>query len=162
MSLRYVILTHLNEKPHTGYSVTKAINHSHYWGTVIQQTYKEIKVLQKEAWIEEQLDSGTRGNAFTITEQGRQALITWLSTPVTTSEPRDTLCVKLINHQLAPVELSKELERSIKSAHKTSQQYETLLTSPHLTIPQTLVLKKRLAEVQLNLDWYTEIQETLF
>ncbi|MFA0011916.1 PadR family transcriptional regulator [Vibrio lentus] len=161
MSLRYVILTYLNEKPHTGYSVTKAINSSHYWSAVIQQTYREIKSLQKEGWIEEQTDSQPRGNAFTITELGKQALITWLSTPVSTSENRDTFCIKLANNSLAPTELSNELERSIKAAYKAAKQYEIHLKQPHLTTIQTLTLKKRLAEVQLNLAWYQEVKEKL-
>ncbi|CAH7351644.1 PadR domain-containing protein [Vibrio chagasii] len=162
MSLRYVILTYLNENTHTGYSVTKAINNSHYWSAVIQQTYREIKSLKDEAWIKEQPNNEGRGNSFIITELGKQALVTWLSIPVDASDNRDAFCIKLANNSLAPTELSNELERSIKAAYKAAKQYEIHLKQPHLTTIQTLTLKKRLAEVQLNLAWYQEIQETLF
>ncbi|MEZ9185664.1 PadR family transcriptional regulator [Vibrio splendidus] len=162
MSLRYVILTYLNENPHSGYSVTKEINKSHYWSAVLQHTYREIKVLHKERWIEAHANCASKGNAFTITALGKQALINWLSTPVATCQHRDSFCIKLMNHSLAPTELSREIDLSIKTTLTVCQYYERTLKQPQLNARQTLILKKRLAEVQLNLDWFQDIQKTLF
>jgi len=84
MSLRYGILGLLAERPAHGYDVktryedllggTREIN--------IGQVYTTLQRLERDGLIEAEGDRGERGKqAYRVTEDGRQALHTWLANP---------------------------------------------------------------------------------
>jgi DNA-binding PadR family transcriptional regulator len=84
MSLRYGILGLLNYEPMSGYKLKKLFDNSvnHIWNANLSQIYRELNLLEEKGYLissvelqEERPDK----KIYTITEEGKQAFINWLS-----------------------------------------------------------------------------------
>ncbi|HGF7522200.1 PadR family transcriptional regulator [Vibrio cincinnatiensis] len=164
MSLRYIILIHINERPLTGYGVTRKINQSNFWTAVIQQTYRELKVLLKNGWIEEdtkQNAKNQRGIFYSITESGKVELEKWISSPTPTTRTYDLISAKLMAYDLAPKAFHQQLTQCIATTQKELNVLETEIKLQNDQL-LNLINKKRVNELRANLDWYVEVQNSLF
>jgi len=85
----------------TGYEVKTFMETStaHFWYARQSQVYSTLKKLEEQGYltseVQEQQDRPDR-RVYTITDEGRQALHTWLAQPLTELEQtKDTLLLKL-------------------------------------------------------------------
>lgn len=164
MSLRYVILSQLEDTKHTGYSVTKAINDAGYWNAVVQQSYRELKKLLADNLIEEAANTNAATNSiyYQITNLGRQALIEWLSSSFVTAHPKDLVCIKLKHYHLAPERIAQSLElhyQRVKAVVSQLEKQLIALSNEHLI--ERLIVKKQLNENKATLIWFEEVKESL-
>ncbi len=82
----YVILGLLNQGPLTGYEIKKRIDNElkYFWDTSFGQIYPTLGVLEEAQWVTKSSDN--KGQkleriTYTITEEGREKLKSWLIMP---------------------------------------------------------------------------------
>jgi DNA-binding PadR family transcriptional regulator len=101
MSLRYAILTALNERPATGLELARRFDRSigYFWSASHQQIYRDTERLESEGWIHEieRPERPERGQPrrFAITDAGRRALTAWVEQVDDPDKPRDALLVRV-------------------------------------------------------------------
>ncbi|WP_341937184.1 PadR family transcriptional regulator [Marinimicrobium sp. C2-29] len=100
MSLRYALLSCLNESPATGYDLTQTLKErmGNVWNSSHQQTYRELSKLLGEACVtfEDVHQSGKPdAKVYSITAQGKEILKEWVNTPSPRPKTRDPLLLKL-------------------------------------------------------------------
>ncbi len=134
MSLPYLILGQLNLKPLTGYDLNQAFEQSitHFWTTDQSQIYRALHKLHETRQVRFEVvhqDDYPDKKIYHITQSGRDALRTWLSTPIFTSTVRlPELGQIYFGSLLEPEQLLQLLETYIAEAHEFQQRYETLKT----------------------------------
>ena len=84
--LKHGILGLLNYGDMSGYEIREVFHDSlnYFWTAQTSQIYREIGVLEQNGWIEKQTvrQSGKPDkNICSITDEGRQELLRWLSAP---------------------------------------------------------------------------------
>lgn len=99
MSLAYVLLTSLLEKPSTGIDLARRFDRSmgFFWQATHQQIYRELALLHSKLWIcpLATTDSDSRKKTYQVTALGQAQLRTWLQSPTPISKTRNELMVKL-------------------------------------------------------------------
>jgi DNA-binding PadR family transcriptional regulator len=101
VSLRYAILTGLNERPSTGLELARRFDRSigYFWSASHQQIYRDMERLESDGWIEEVERGGPplqgQPRRFAITESGREALIAWIGKVDEPAGTRDALLVRV-------------------------------------------------------------------
>jgi DNA-binding PadR family transcriptional regulator len=99
--LKFALLGSLNYQPMSGYDLKQFTDRStsNFWHAELSQIYVTLKALEKEGLITSssvQQERRPDRRVYTITENGKGALCTWLSTPLTEIEQyKDTLLLKL-------------------------------------------------------------------
>lgn len=93
MSLEYAILGWLNLEPMTGYDLKALIDSSiqHFWQADQSQIYRTLTKIEELGWVTvDVVHQETRPpkKVYHITSQGRQALETWLATPLDATPQR--------------------------------------------------------------------------
>lgn len=119
MSLRFAILTGLNERPATGLELARRFDRSigYFWRASHQQIYRDMDALESDGLIEEIARSGPpeqgRPRQFRITDAGRAALTQWVETVDEPASRRDALLVRV----RAAAELGPEHLRAVVEHH---------------------------------------------
>ena len=128
MALSHTILMLLSECPHSGYDISKEFEEcvGHYWQATPQQIYRELSKMEKQGWIEaETIAQEGRPNKklFSMTEAGKQELVTWIGQPSDPMPVREELLVKVRGgHVVEPEVLVEELiRRQARHAEKLEQ-----------------------------------------
>ncbi len=120
MSLKHAILGFLSLKPLTGYDLKKAFDQSvsHFWPANQSQIYRTLAELDADGLVEKEViarEERLDMKRYSITEQGRQALRQWLSTPLPTQETREPLLIQVFfAGMLADSELLPVLEHHLR------------------------------------------------
>ncbi|QGN33340.1 PadR family transcriptional regulator [Microlunatus sp. Gsoil 973] len=98
MSLRFALLGLLNERPASGYDLTRRFAQgigSYAWDAKHSQIYPELKKLT-EAGLIEIAEEGARGRkTYAITADGRAQLRQWLLTPAGNAGVRNEYVLRL-------------------------------------------------------------------
>lgn len=84
--LKHGILGLLNYGDMSGYEIREVFNDSlnYFWTAHTSQIYRELDVLEKNGWIEKQTveqDGKPNKNICSITDEGHEELVRWLSEP---------------------------------------------------------------------------------
>ncbi|CAH0534556.1 hypothetical protein VST7929_02500 [Vibrio stylophorae] len=100
MSLPHVILTSLCHASATGYDLTKQFSQQvgYFWRASHQQVYRELNKMAQLGWVGyllEPQDGKPDRKVYTITEEGRAALMLWLEKPLAPPAVRDEVSAKL-------------------------------------------------------------------
>ncbi|MGD0707519.1 MAG: PadR family transcriptional regulator [Anaerolineaceae bacterium] len=87
MSLEYSLLGFLNYGPMTGYDLKKTLDEStqFFWHAELSQIYPELKMLEQKGLITSKTlpqDGRPDKKVYSITPQGREELLAWLSDPI--------------------------------------------------------------------------------
>jgi PadR family transcriptional regulator, regulatory protein AphA len=120
--LKYALLGFLNYRSLTGYTLEQVMADStaNFWHADLSQIYKTLKSLEAEGWITsviQEQDKRPDRRVYSITQQGRDALTAWLTTPLTETTPlKETLLLKLFfsgtidrNHVVAQLRFQRQL-----------------------------------------------------
>ena len=98
MSVRYGLLTLLEQQPMYGYQLRQEFEAStgSTWPLNIGQVYTTLTRLQRDGLVEVTDDGDESQRVYAISAAGHSAVRDWFSTPVEpTAPPRDELAIKL-------------------------------------------------------------------
>ncbi|MGR6320498.1 PadR family transcriptional regulator [Micromonospora soli] len=100
MSLEHAILVSLLEQPASGYELARRFDRSigRFWTATHQQIYRVLKRMEGDRWITGE-EVGQEGlpdkKIWSVTPDGRSALVAWLRAPVQPEAVRHELAVKI-------------------------------------------------------------------
>src|SRR6187397_1683791 len=94
-----VLLGLLASKPCSGYDIKRVVDRStrFFWAASYGQIYPELKRLEAEGLIEgeDRPNGGRSRRVYTLTPAGREALLEWMRSEITTIELRDESLLRL-------------------------------------------------------------------
>jgi DNA-binding PadR family transcriptional regulator len=127
MSLRYAILGLLARESLTGYDLTKRFDTTiaFFWSAKHSQIYPELAALTKEGLVTFEVVTQTskpNKKVYTITEQGCEALASWIAEPREKRTVKDPLLLRawaigVVDSELVLPHLREALEQWNKRVH---------------------------------------------
>lgn len=125
----YVILGFLSHEDLTGYDIKKRIDSSlsYFWGAGFGQIYPTLNLMEKSGWVNKRSDNmGQKLERiiYSITEEGRKQLITWLSSPVDNEYVKYEILLKLFFGNL--LEVQKNIDNISTFKEKYAAQIPVL------------------------------------
>jgi DNA-binding PadR family transcriptional regulator len=178
MALEHAILVSLLEQPGSGYELARRFDRSigRFWTATHQQIYRVLKRMQADGWVVAE-DIGQTGRpdkrSYSVAAPGRDALATWLNTPVEPEAVRHELAVKIRGAAfadtagraalVAEVERYRDGHRDILDRYLAGEKRdfpdgEDLDAQRRL---QHVVLRGGIAYERAVLDWLDDVLATL-
>jgi DNA-binding PadR family transcriptional regulator len=122
-TLDYVILAGLLRQPRSGYDLSRwmAGETSHFFEVGHSSVYPALSRLEEAGLVEHRAVASERGperKVYSITEMGREALLTWAQEPAAEREVRDEQLVKALCYGFMPEERALERLREEKVSHE--------------------------------------------
>jgi DNA-binding PadR family transcriptional regulator len=127
MSLKFGLLGLLNYGSMTGYDLSKAFNDSlsFFWQAKTSQIYKELEGMERNGWLTSEIVYQTEKpnrKVYSITENGRKALVEWLASPESAIRGAFTLKSEFLMRIFFAGEQSPEQIYAIISAFKAASE----------------------------------------
>ena len=124
-ALGSAILQRLQRSPMSGYELKKRFASSvgFGWRAYDTQIYRELKALESAGLIAGRADRGGRGperRIFALTEQGLQALLAWLESPLEEPWHKSELNIRIWSMDLIPPD---RLEQLLASVEESTQEH---------------------------------------
>jgi PadR family transcriptional regulator AphA len=117
-----VLLGLLAHKPCSGYDIKTVVDRStrFFWAASYGQIYPELKRLEEEGLVEgeDQPNGGRSRRVYKLTPAGRDALLEWMRSDITTIELRDESLLRLFFADALPVEDALQLLEGRKRGHE--------------------------------------------
>jgi PadR family transcriptional regulator, regulatory protein AphA len=138
MSLRGAILGFLSLEPTSGYTLKQRFDGSvrSFWSATQSQIYRELHALEGEGLVEVKAVPGAGKpdrKVYSLTEQGRAALETWLQEPLEPLLLRHPLLLKLVfAAHLPPKALDGVLAAYAQGLETTRAEYAARLKDPQI------------------------------
>lgn len=133
MALKHTILAFLSRQPMSGYEVAKEFAEgfgSCFWKASQQQIYAELTKLEQQGQVTyEAIPQPGRldKKIYSITEQGQQDLLDWLTQPCEPTAIREDLGVMgLAGHLVSPQVVIREIERRRQLHLEMAEHVKTL------------------------------------
>ena len=129
-TLDYVILAGLLRKPRSGWDLSRWMEGetSHFFSIGHSSVYPALSRLEEAGLAEHQSvasDQGPKRKVYSITEVGREALLSWAQEPAAEREVRDEQLVKALCYGFLPEERVLERLRQEKVSHERKlEMYE--------------------------------------
>lgn len=176
MSLRSVILVALAEADHSGYEITKEFETvlGFFWNASHQQVYRELKKMDTDGLVQcrlEPQEGKPDRKVYSMTEEGRQALATWLAEPASPAPVRSALLVKVYaGMMLEPQHLSTHIETFQSEANAALTRFKAIEKEHYPEDLSQMEDWKKLAYLTLRFgelrraadaEWATEALEVL-
>ena len=172
MSLRYVLLTMLLEKPATGYELTQTFDERlrHFWQATHQQVYRELAGMLEEGWVKvsavAQSDKPDK-KIYRMSPAGKRALSQWLRLPPARRPINDEILIRLLGGELlgrAEAVALLEREREHHKARLLEYQAIERKIFPAATIAKMnlsergkyLALRKGIRLEKARMEWAEE------
>ncbi|WP_161926826.1 PadR family transcriptional regulator [Gordonia crocea] len=100
MALEHAIMVSLAERPGTGYEIARQFDRSigHFWSATHQQVYRTLKKLHVDGLVDFEpvaQDGRPDKKVYQLSDDGREALAKWVSTPTPVTPLRNELGVKI-------------------------------------------------------------------
>lgn len=110
MSLRYALLGLLSYQPMSGYDLKAIFDRSinHFWTAGLSQIYPALSDMVAAGLLTvsvQQQDGRPNRKIYSVTEAGRQALVSWLSEPQPLPHDRYTFLIQLFFSAVLPKEV---------------------------------------------------------
>ncbi|MFC0106343.1 PadR family transcriptional regulator [Kibdelosporangium aridum] len=148
MSLQHALLGVLEARPMSGYDLVQFFDSSTawIWAAPQSQIYPTLRRMERAGLITG--DDEPRGpkltrTVYSVTDQGREELERWLSTPHDPSPPRDPFLVQALNFDTIDAEKAHAvLEQFITEQEKAAAEAEA--HRQRLLNKDTMLLKERL------------------
>jgi len=124
-ALGSAILQRLQRSPMSGYELKKRFASSvgFGWRAYDTQIYRELKALESAGLIAGRADRGGRGperRIFALTEQGLQALLAWLESPLEEPWHKSELNIRIWSMDLIPPD---RLEQLLAGVEESTQEH---------------------------------------
>ena len=158
MSLSYVLLTSLLEKPSTGIDLARRFDRSmgFFWNATHQQIYRELNQMLQKGWIStlEDEDHNSRKKTYQVEKLGRQELTVWMQQHSAPAQLREELMVRLrAEAQLGGNTTLPELERHLAIHKEQLKIYEQIFAKDFLHADEndrTLYIHKMILKLGIN------------
>ena len=148
MSLSHAILTALLDEDLTGYALAKQFDVSlgFFWQASHQQIYRELKGLHLAGSVNvlEVPQHGKPDNRiYSLTNQGRQMLDSWITQSTRHRGAKDELFIKLFNVGSVPVEQVTEAVAQRQVEHARKLELYRKIEARNYASPSTLPDRKK-------------------
>jgi PadR family transcriptional regulator AphA len=122
-TLDYVILAGLIRKPRSGYDLTKWMERetAHFFAIGHSSIYPALTRMEREGLVRYEVvpsDRGPERKVYSITEAGREALISWAGEPAAERQIRDQQLVKALCYGFLPKKRALALLTEEKAGHE--------------------------------------------
>ena len=122
-TLDYVILAGLIRKPRSGYDLTKWMERetSHFFVIGHSSIYPALARMEREGLVGYEVvpsEQGPERKVYSITEAGREALLSWAGEPAGERQVRDEQLVKALCYGFLPKERALARLREEKARHE--------------------------------------------
>ncbi|MGE5381251.1 MAG: PadR family transcriptional regulator [Methylocystaceae bacterium] len=177
MSLSYALLGFLNYAPMTGYDLKKILDDSvnFFWSAQTSQIYRELKVLEKDGYIEAAVKPSEKGpnrHEYHITESGNSHLRKWLSEAHNDENMRNEFMVWLLfSSQVSKDEMYRQLQKKLQDYQKEYQmlrevgngiqEYVQWFGKEDEDFYWKMVLKRGLYDVEAKIHWAEDMLNSL-
>ena len=148
MSLSHAILTALLDEDLTGYALAKQFDVSlgFFWQASHQQIYRELKGLHLAGSVNV-LEVPQHGKPdkriYSLTNQGRQMLDSWITQSTRHRGAKDELFIKLFNVGSVPVEQVTEAVAQRQAEHARKLELYRKIEARNYASPSTLPDRKK-------------------
>ena len=148
MSLSHAILTALLDEDLTGYALAKQFDVSlgFFWQASHQQIYRELKGLHLAGSVNV-LEVPQHGKpdkrVYSLTNQGRQMLDSWITQSTRRRGAKDELFIKLFNVGSVPVEQVTEAVAQRQVEHARKLELYRKIEARNYASPSTLPDRKK-------------------
>jgi DNA-binding PadR family transcriptional regulator len=148
MSLSHAILTALLDEDLTGYALAKQFDVSlgFFWQASHQQIYRELKGLHLAGSVNV-LEVPQHGKPdkriYSLTNQGRQMLDSWITQSTRHRGVKDELFIKLFNVGSVPVEQVTEAVAQRQAEHARKLELYRKIEARNYASPSTLPDRKK-------------------
>ncbi|MHB9023811.1 MAG: PadR family transcriptional regulator [Armatimonadota bacterium] len=138
MSLEHAILGFLQYAPSSGYALKEIFDLSvqHFWPADQSQIYRTLSRLEEQGWAEKEVveqEERPDKKVYAITEEGRQELRRWLTTPLPFKGGRSAPLIQVFfAGQLSDEDILAMFRRA---AEQTRQGLEGLCRIPEMSSP---------------------------
>jgi DNA-binding PadR family transcriptional regulator len=175
VSLRYAILSLLAHDPLSGYELMKLFDGSvgYFWHASHPQIYKELARLERNGDVThrsvEQRGRPTK-KIYSMSEQGRQALLAWLRLPPKTQRVKDEMMLKMFSSGLLEPEEAVDLLTRHRELYRARlQKYQELerflrsgaVTANRMRLGAYLTLLRGIRHARTYVEWCDEAMELL-
>lgn len=157
MSLSYVLLTSLLEKPSTGFELARRFDRSmgYFWKATHQQIYRELGQMQKSGWIST-IEQDGRKKTYQVEALGRTELADWMVKQSPPAQLREELMVRLrAEAQIGSTLILPELERHLQLHQEKLQIYQAIYAKDFTNmtdIDRTLFIHKMILQLGIDLE----------
>ncbi|PZO14854.1 MAG: PadR family transcriptional regulator [Leptolyngbya foveolarum] len=171
MSLPYAILAAITNQPCSGYDLVKRFNKSveSFWSASHQQIYKALAQLERLEQVSfERVEQRNRPNKkiYTVTEEGRQALQSWIGESGAIAPTKSDLLIKLSVGHIVPTETLlqtldvyyQQHKEKLKSFQTVSKQYAQV---PQLSRESQFNYLTLRAGIRQQLAWIAWCEEAM-
>jgi DNA-binding PadR family transcriptional regulator len=122
-TVEYVILAGLVRGPRSGYDLTQWMRSetSHYFVVGHNRIYPALSELERDGLVVHEVvpsDRGPERKVYSITEAGREALLSWVDSPVVERQVRDEQLVKVLCYGFLPTEHALARLEEVKAFHE--------------------------------------------
>ena len=122
-TLDYVILAGLIRKPGSGYDLTRWMERetSHFFVIGHSSIYPALARMESEGLVRHEVvpsDQGPERKVYSITQAGREALLSWAGEPAAERQVRDEQLVKALCYGYLPKERALARLREEKANHE--------------------------------------------
>ncbi len=122
-TLEYVILAGLIRMPRSGYDLTRWMQRetSHFFVIGHSSIYPALSRMQREGLVRYEVmpsEKGPKRKVYSITQAGREALLSWAGEPAAERQVRDEQLVKALCYGFLPKERALARLREEKAAHE--------------------------------------------
>src|SRR5215217_5634108 len=122
-SVEYVILAGLVRRPRSGYDLTRWMQRetSHYFTVGHNRIYPALSALERDGLVVHEVvpsDRGPERKVYSITEAGREALLSWVDSPPVERQVRDEQLVKVLCYGFLPTERALARLEEVKALHE--------------------------------------------
>jgi PadR family transcriptional regulator, regulatory protein AphA len=122
-TVEYVILAGLVRGPRSGYDLTQWMRSetSHYFAVGHNRIYPALSELERDGLVVHEVvpsDRGPERKVYSITDAGREALLSWVDSPVVERQVRDEQLVKVLCYGFLPTERALARIEEVKALHE--------------------------------------------
>jgi PadR family transcriptional regulator, regulatory protein AphA len=177
-TLDYVILAGLIRNPRSGYDLTKWMERetSHFFVVGHSSIYPALARMEREGLVRYEVVASERGpkrKVYSITEVGREALLTWAQEPAAEREVRDEQLVKALCYGFLPGETVLERLQEEKERHERKlEMYEGFerglqaqlregVISQEAYLGTLLTLRRGIGAEKSYAEWCEEVAEMI-
>jgi PadR family transcriptional regulator, regulatory protein AphA len=177
-TLDYVILAGLIRKPRSGYDLTKWMQRetSHFFVIGHSSIYPALARMEREGLVRYEVvasEQGPKRKVYSITEVGREALLTWAQEPAAEREVRDEQLVKALCYGFLPGETVLERLQEEKERHERKlEMYEGFerglqaqlregVISQEAYLGTLLTLRRGIGAEKSYAEWCEEVAEMI-
>ena len=168
MALRDAILVSLSDGPMSGYDLAKHFDQSigFFWRATHSQIYRELSKLKDKGLVSaEEIPQRGKPNRimYSVTDDGREALLNWSRQPCAPDPVKDDFLVRLYGLEHMDLDALREHLAQRLEGHRDRLAKFTEITEA--TVPDTIGSLGRLRGLEIGLryerEWAEWCEETL-